>query len=125
MSPFNRLSCHHTFCYDCLVSCFHLCIRARLSYRPEATLPDNFKNHVAPFTGAEIETLCDGQDPVLPGRYYHCPTCRDVISDPPAEIPLLRDATAKMSDLLTPDVKRMNWGVSADPAACWGIFFKI
>ncbi|KAG2747832.1 hypothetical protein P692DRAFT_20848932 [Suillus brevipes Sb2] len=97
---------------------------ARLSYRPEAILPDNFRNHVTPFTGAEIETLCDGQDPVLPGRYYHCPTCWDFINDPPAEIPLLRDATVKMSDLLAPDVRRMKGGVSADQAAWWGIFFK-
>ncbi|KAG1905081.1 uncharacterized protein F5891DRAFT_1183787 [Suillus fuscotomentosus] len=97
---------------------------ARLSYRPEAILPENLRNHDTPFTDAEIETLCDGQDSVLPGRYYHCPTCRAFINDPPAEIPLLRDVTAKIVDLLTPDVRRANQGVPADPAGLWGVFFK-
>jgi hypothetical protein len=68
--------------------------------------------------------LCDGEDPVLPGRYYHCPTCQAFIHDPPAEIPLLRDVAAKITDQLNPDVSGANRRVLADADALWEIFFK-
>ncbi|KIK33317.1 hypothetical protein CY34DRAFT_18445 [Suillus luteus UH-Slu-Lm8-n1] len=97
---------------------------ARLSYRPEEFLPDNFRQHATPFTSAEIEILCDGDDPILPGRYYNCPTCRAFINDPPAEIPLLRDVAAKFTDQLNPDVSSANRRVLADADALWEIFFK-
>ncbi|KAG2745537.1 hypothetical protein P692DRAFT_20820718 [Suillus brevipes Sb2] len=97
---------------------------ARLSYLPEAILRDNFRKHTTPFTSAEIETLCNGEDPVLPGRYYHCPTCQAFINNPPAEIPLLRDVAAKVIDQLNPDVSSANQRDLADAGALWEIFFK-
>ncbi|KAG2092258.1 hypothetical protein BD769DRAFT_1679166 [Suillus cothurnatus] len=121
--PFT-LECRHTFCYDCLINFFHQCIRVRLSFRPEAILPENFRNHVLPFTLAEVEILCDGEAPILPGRYYHCPTCRAYIHDPPTEIPLLCDMAASITKGLGPDIKRATRGVPMDPAARWAVFFK-
>jgi hypothetical protein len=120
----NRLECHHTFCYNCLISFFHQCIRTRLSFRSQASLLETFRNHVMPFTLAEVEILCDGAMPILPGRYYHCPTCREYIHDPPTEIPLLRDVVTSITKGLGPDVKRAECGAPADPATWWAVFFK-
>ncbi|KAG2112502.1 hypothetical protein BD769DRAFT_1391933 [Suillus cothurnatus] len=46
-----------------------------LSFHPEAILLENFRNHILLFTLAEVAILCDGEAPILPGHYYHCPTC--------------------------------------------------
>jgi hypothetical protein len=46
------------------------------------------------------------------------------IHDPPAEIPLLRDVAAKITDQLNPDVSGANQRVLADADALLEIFKK-
>ncbi|KAG1867485.1 hypothetical protein C8R48DRAFT_771975 [Suillus tomentosus] len=121
--PFTVVECRHTYCYNCLVTWFHQCIRNRLHYREEK-VPEKFKNHLEPFTKADVQTLCDGRDSILPGRYYECPMCRVFISDAPIEIPVFRDVVSAIAEALGPDVQLADQTKPADPTAPWVVFFE-
>ncbi|KAG2744849.1 hypothetical protein P692DRAFT_20742941 [Suillus brevipes Sb2] len=95
----------------------------RLQWREEK-LPEKFKNHLEPFTKAEVQTLCDGKDSILPGRYYECPMCRGFINDAPIEIPVFRDVVSIISEALGPDVQFADQTKPADPTAPWAVFFR-
>ncbi|KAG1767298.1 hypothetical protein EV702DRAFT_1203775 [Suillus placidus] len=120
--PFTVVECRHTCCYNCLVTWFHQCIRNRLHYHKEK-VTEKFKNHLEPFTKVEIQTLCDGRDSILPGRYYECPMCRVFISDAPIEIPVFRDVVGAIAEVLDPDVHLADQMKPADPTAPWVVFF--
>ncbi|KAG1848454.1 hypothetical protein F4604DRAFT_1687729 [Suillus subluteus] len=67
--------------------------RAVIASRQSRIAMPNMQNgNWEAFHAPKSKLLCDSQDPILPGRYYHCPTCRAFINDPPAEIPLLCDS---------------------------------
>ncbi|KAG1883604.1 hypothetical protein F4604DRAFT_1920108 [Suillus subluteus] len=87
-------------------------------------VPQYFKDHPDPFTCEEVETLCDGRYPILPGRHYECPTCRAFVYDPPVQIHFLRDVVSTFGEAFGPDVKHAEGVQPADLAEWWAVFFK-
>ncbi|KAG1842716.1 hypothetical protein C8R48DRAFT_780980 [Suillus tomentosus] len=121
--PFIVIECHHMCCYHCLITWFHQCIQNHLYYCKER-VPEKFRNHPESFTKTEVQTLCDGRDSILPGRYYECPMCRTFVSDPPIEIPVFRDVVGAITEVLGPNVQLADQMKPADPTAPWAVFFE-